>query len=103
MRLNETRPLVPDGPDREGFEAEIGAHATALSDPMTVEGSVVEPENTDINLSHIDGKEGRSGTSEESDDRFANMTPDEAAVEISALAGLSLEDETNDDQSVPIG
>lgn len=82
LRLNESRPLSQG--DRNGFASGLGAKAKVLDDPMTVEGQLVDPdESVPVveTLPHSD-----------TEDDIEGMSPEEAAVEITALAGLDAAD-----------
>lgn len=84
LRLNEIR--APIQGDRDTFASGIGSKTTALDDPMTVEGQLVDPEMEPVDV-HVT-------PDTVSEDDFPEMSPEEAAVEISALAGLEQDDET---------
>lgn len=82
LRLNESRSPVQG--DRDAFASGVNSKATALEDPMTVEGHLVDPVAEPVSV-HV-----RPDT--QADDDLPKMSADEAAIEISALAGLE-EDE----------
>ncbi|WP_424987790.1 FliM/FliN family flagellar motor switch protein [Microbulbifer sp. S227A] len=83
LRLNEIR--TPMQGDQESFASGLGKKAAALDDPMTVDGHLVEPEAEPIDV-HV------KAVADDDDDDFAGMSPEDAAVEITALAGLDSED-----------
>lgn len=84
LRLNESRLAMLKA--RDDFATGVGARPTALDDPMTVDGHLVEPASRPSD-SHA-GKD-RDNPDE---DVFARMSPQEAADEITALAGLDGDD-----------
>ncbi|MDU9002510.1 FliM/FliN family flagellar motor C-terminal domain-containing protein [Sedimentitalea todarodis] len=78
LRLNEMR--TPTLADRDAFASGTGAKATALDDPMTVEGHLVDPEVDPAGVDVL--------SESETEEDYSGMSPEDAAVEISALAGL---------------
>jgi flagellar motor switch protein FliM len=83
LRLNESRlPLLKT---RNEFATGVGAKSPVLDDPMTVEGHLIDSEEpeydafADQDVESID------------DDSLAELNPQEAVEEITALAGLESE------------
>lgn len=85
LRMNESRSPMPGGPG--GFAEGVNAKSADLEDPMIVEGHLVDPEpaNTDTAFAGAD-------LGAELEEDFSAMSPEEAVVEISALAGLDPEE-----------
>ncbi|MEY8830494.1 FliM/FliN family flagellar motor C-terminal domain-containing protein [Sedimentitalea sp. XS_ASV28] len=82
LRLNEIR--TPMQGDQESFASGL-ARKAALDDPMTVDGHLVEAQAAPVDV-HVDP------AAESEEDSFSGMSPEDAAVEISALAGLDAEE-----------
>lgn len=82
LRLNENR--SPMQGDRDAFASGIATKTPVLDDPMTVEGHLVDPEIEPVSV-HV-------APDTDSEDDYSGMSPEAAAVEISALAGLDADD-----------
>lgn len=82
LRLNEIRP--PMQGERDGFASGIGTRTIERDASKTVEGHLVDPEAEAVGV-------GITPDTDTEDD-FLEMSPEEAAVEISALAGLEADD-----------
>ncbi len=87
LRLNETLPLVTGMREIDGFAAGAGVP------PNETEDAQDEPMNKKVNLSSMEGIGSGAMDDQETDDVIEHMSPEEAAVEISALAGLSLDED----------
>lgn len=103
LRLNETKLQMTPLSDQGGFAADIGAQPTARNDPAILDGELGQVSARDDILDHVPTETIRPVNEEDTDDGFSGMTPEEAAQEISALAGLSLDEENlKDDAALPM-
>lgn len=103
LRLNETRPPLPGARDRNGFAADVGAQAALIDGAKTIDAQPAPDKADNEDRPEIDLVE--TATVEDPDERIARMTPEEAALEISTLAGLSPEDTGDppgDDANLPM-
>jgi flagellar motor switch protein FliM len=101
LRLNETvsahDPL--DSPTENGFASRVVVDEPDGDGPLTLDGSVVHPEEALPQQAGLPavidaGGSGNAATQQDSDSAnlLDHMTPEEAAAEISQLAGLSAQD-----------
>ncbi len=107
LRLNETKLRMTRAPDQSGFAADIGAQPSVANDPDVLEGELAPspPTSPDVPSKPVT-RPHRPEEDEDGDDPFSNMSAEEAALEISALAGLSPDDidaEDNSDLPMTIG
>lgn len=103
LRLNETKLQMTPVADQGGFAADIGAQPTARNDPSILDGELSRSSATEDILDHVPIKTVKPMSEEDPDDGISEMTPEEAAQEISALAGLSLgNDSLEDDDALPM-
>jgi len=98
LRLNETRVQVDpaEHPAEDGFATRVVAHEVEEDDPIMLNGAVIplveEDKMGSAGLPTVIGEGGTEPSEEEQDadavELLGQMTPEEAAAEISQLAGL---------------
>ncbi|MDK3074433.1 FliM/FliN family flagellar motor C-terminal domain-containing protein [Sedimentitalea sp. JM2-8] len=101
LRLNETGLRQASTPEPKAFAADIGAQPSFKNDPDILDGElapVAEPAKAQAPAGSLDD----FPVEHDTDDALAGMTPDEAAQEISTLAGLSRDEMEYDDLPLTI-
>ncbi len=102
VRLNETHPLVTTNIELSEFAPDIGAATPVLETQLAIESGDPDVSGESSSVEEPDGLAFTEASEAEAEDAILNMTPEEAAVEISALAGLPLEESEQDAPPVPV-